>query len=96
MYVYARIKQSLEYKTNTKKIHEFVRAIKLNVDNGMKFNEAIKNTFRNIDIRENLKKISILMAAIDILKNNTNVDDILKEDIKRTIEYMKKYGVLPK
>jgi hypothetical protein len=54
----------------------------------MNFNKAIKNTFRNIDIGENLKKISILMAAIDILKNNTNVDNKLKEDIKRIIEYI--------
>jgi|YNPMSStandDraft_1061717.scaffolds.fasta_scaffold01198_4 Fe2+ transport system protein B len=74
------------FKENTKKIDNLVQIIESNVSRGMKFSEAIKNTtYNNEYLSEDFKKIVILRAAINILKNNQNINDELKEDIRRVI-----------
>ena len=58
-----------------------------NVENGIGFKMAIEMESCNLDVGEDLKNIVILMAAINILKNQ-NASIELKEEIKNIIENM--------
>ena len=87
MYVpYVFFHRNKQFKENANKINEFVEKVSKNVENGIGFNMAIEMASYNFDVNENIKKVAILLSAINILKNNKNVSIELKEEIRNAIK----------
>jgi hypothetical protein len=90
MYVSYAFHNTKYFKENTNEINKFVQNVVANVKNGIGFGIAIEIASNNVNIDNDFKKIAILMAAINILKNQ-NASIELNEEIRNIIENIEKF-----